>query len=49
MSDAKRCCDHLSDPTEAVKLLVQAALTFPATMQFAHFKVNPVEFGTLLG
>lgn len=46
MSDAWRYAENLSDP-EAVKKLVQAAVTANATIQFAHTKVNPEEFGTV--
>lgn len=47
MSDAWRYCDNLSDPSEAVQLLVQAALTAHATIHFAQTKVNPDEFATV--
>jgi hypothetical protein len=47
MSDAWRHCDNLSDPSEAVKLLVQAALTAHATIHFARTQVNPEQFGTV--
>jgi len=46
MSDAWRYCENLSDP-EAVKKLVQAALTAHATINFARTKVSPEEFGTV--
>lgn len=46
MSDAWRYAENLSDP-EAVKKLVQAAVTANATIQFARTKVNPEEFGTV--
>ena len=46
MSDAWRYCDNLSDP-EAIKLLVQAAMTANATIHFAKTQVNPEEFGTV--
>jgi hypothetical protein len=45
--DAWKYCDNLNDP-EAVKVLVQAALTAHATIVFARTRVNPGEFGTVL-
>ena len=46
MSDAWRYCENLNDP-EAVKKLVQAALTARATIEFARTQVNPEQFGTV--
>lgn len=48
MSDAWRYADpaKLADP-EAVRLLLQAALTAHATIDFAQRQVNPDEFGTV--
>lgn len=46
MSDAWRYCENLNDP-EAIKKLVQAAITANATIQFARTNVNPEEFGTV--
>jgi hypothetical protein len=46
MSDAWRYCENLTDP-EAVKLLVQAALSAHGTIHFAITQVNPEEFGTV--
>ena len=46
MSDAWRYCDNLNDP-EAIKALVQAAITAQATIHFARTQVNPEEFGTV--
>lgn len=43
--DAWRYCDRLNDP-EAVKALVQAALTAHATLHFARTQCNPEEFAT---
>ena len=40
MSDAWRYCDNLSDP-EAIKLLVQAAMTANATIHFAKRRSTP--------
>jgi hypothetical protein len=47
MSDAWRYCENLSDPSEAVKLRVQAALTAHATIHFAQTKVDPEGFATV--
>ena len=44
--DAWKYCDKLSDP-EAIKALVQAALTAHATVNFARTQVNPEQFGTV--
>jgi len=44
--DAWRYCDNLTDP-EAVKVLVQAALTAQATITFAETMVDPEQFGTV--
>jgi hypothetical protein len=46
LSDAWRYPKNLSDP-EAVKLLLQAALTAHATITFAQTKVNPEDFETV--
>ena len=46
MSDAWRYCENLGDP-EAIKALVQAAITAQATIHFARTQVNPEEFGTV--
>jgi hypothetical protein len=48
MSDAWRYANpaKLTDP-EAVRLLLQAALTAHATIDFAHREVNPEDFATV--
>ena len=46
MSDAWRYASNLNDP-EAVRRLLQAALTAHATIVFAQANVNPEEFGTV--
>lgn len=46
MSDAWRYCDNLHDP-EAIKALVQAAMTAQATIHFARTQVNPEDFATV--
>ena len=47
MSNAWRYCDNLSDPSEAVKLLVQAALTAHTTIHLAQTQLNADEFATV--
>jgi hypothetical protein len=46
MSDAWRYAPNLQDP-EAVKLLLQAALTAHQTIAFAQREVNPEDFATV--
>ena len=46
MSEAWSYCDNLGDP-EAIKKLVQAAITAQATIHFARTQVNPEQFGTV--
>ena len=46
MSDAWRYCENLNDP-EAIKALVQAAITAQATIHFARTQVNPENFATV--
>ena len=47
MSDAWRYCENLPDPSDAVKELVQAALSAYGTINFARTQVNPEQFGTV--
>ena len=44
--DAWRYCSNLHDP-EAVKVLVQAALTAAATIHFARTQTSPEGFATV--
>lgn len=46
MSDAWLYCENLGDP-EAIKKLVQAAITAQATIHFARTQVNPGDFATV--
>lgn len=46
MSDAWRYCDNLEDP-EAIKRLVQAALTAHATIHFARTQTAGEGFATV--
>ena len=46
MSDAWRYCENLNDP-EAIKALVQAAITAQATIHFARTQVDPENFATV--
>ena len=45
-ADAWRYCDHLDNP-EAIKQLVQAALTAHTTIVQAQTSVNPEDFATV--
>ena len=46
MSDAWRYCENLGDP-EAIKALVQAAITAQATIHFARTQVDSENFASV--